>query len=100
MPADSRPVISPTNPAVVASAAGVGQAPEQVRQAALRWHHLAVLVDHCEPRGPGLVRRGRAEVAPVEDDAARVGAVDAGEDLDQSGLARAVLADEGVHLSR
>src|SRR5438445_10519837 len=57
-----------------------------------------MLMDHCDPE---LARSGRTrkdQLMAVELEVAGVGSVDAGEDLDQSALARSVLADERVNL--
>ena len=69
---------------------GDGQVREEAR----------LLVDDGDPERAGLRRTVDRDRLPVEEDRPAVGLMDAGEDLDQRALARAVLADEGVDLAR
>jgi len=59
-----------------------------------------LLVDHRHACCLGLGGRGEVDGLTSEAKLARVAAVDAGHDLDQRGLASAVLADEGVDRTR
>ena len=58
-----------------------------------------LLVDHRDPERPGLRRAGDHGRLAVDADRARVRLVDAGQDLDQGALARAVLPDQRVDLA-
>ena len=58
-----------------------------------------VLVDGLDAGGLGLALRGEAQLRAVEDEAARARALLAGDDLDQRGLAGAVVAEERHHLA-
>ena len=63
-------------------------------------HELEFLVHEADA---GRVRIGgcqRAGIRAADDHRARIARIDAREDLDERGLARAVLADEAVHLAR
>nr|WP_255272049.1 hypothetical protein [Actinomadura madurae] len=63
-------------------------------------HQAQLLVDDREPAFPGVAGPGEGHRDAVEDDLAPVGPLDAGENLDQGGLAGAVLAGQHVHASR
>jgi hypothetical protein len=60
---------------------------------------VQLLVDGGDARLLGLARARDHDGAAVEDAFALVAGIDAGEDLDQRGLAGAVLADDGVDLA-
>ena len=62
-------------------------------------HQAQLLVDHRDTRRLGLRRRREPDLAAVMDQLPAVGSIDAGSDLDECGLASAVLADEGMHLT-
>ena len=51
-------------------------------------------MDDADPGGDGLARIGEADRAAIEQELARIGLVDAGQDLDQGRLARTILAQE------
>ena len=79
-------------------AAGLAAEQEVARDA----HHrdeVDLLVDGGDPGPLRLQRGGEAGRCSVVAQFAAVGPVDAGEDLDEGGLAGAVLAHEGVHLA-
>ena len=59
-----------------------------------------LLVDHRDALCEGVLRGGEAHGLAAQGDRAPVGRLQAGEDLHQRGLARAVLAHERVHLAR
>jgi hypothetical protein len=59
-----------------------------------------LLVDGGDAQRLRLLRVADVHRLAVDQDLTGVGAVDAGHDLDQRGLARAVLADQRVHLAR
>ncbi len=59
-----------------------------------------LLVDHGDPGVPGIGRPREHQLGAVDEHAAGVGCVHAGEDLDEGRLAGAVLADESVRLAR
>ena len=61
---------------------------------------VQLLVDHANPGLDGLLRIVREVGLPVEEHLPAVGALDAGEDLHQRGLASAVLAHQRVYLAR
>jgi hypothetical protein len=56
-----------------------------------------VLVHHPDARVDGIARRAHAQHVPVHHDLALVRRVQAVQDVHECGLARAVLAQEGVH---
>jgi len=60
---------------------------------------VELLVDDRDPLGHRVVRRGQLRRLAVEDQLARRGLLDTGEDLHQGGLAGAVLAHEAAHLA-
>ena len=60
---------------------------------------IDLLVDGADPDGLGVLGGSDVDVLPVEGDGAGIRPLDAGQDLDQRGLAGAVLADEGVDLA-
>ena len=62
--------------------------------------HHRLLVDRGDAGGERRLRRDHRERAAVELQAAGVGLIDAGQDLDQGRLAGAVLADQGRDLAR
>jgi hypothetical protein len=62
-----------------------------------RGDDVALLVDDADADLAGRVRRGDGDLVPVEQEASAVGLLDAGEDLDERALARAVLAQQRVH---
>ena len=64
-----------------------------------RRHQPEMLVHHADPRVERLARRVELDRLAVEQDLALVGPVEPGEDVRQRALARAVLAEEGVHLA-
>ena len=57
---------------------------------------VALLVDDADPGGDRRARIGEANRAAIEQQLARIGLVDAGQDLDQGGLAGTVLAQQRV----
>jgi hypothetical protein len=57
-----------------------------------------LLVDHPDPPVEGGARAVQVEWLPVPGELAGIGTDDAGQDAHQRGLARAVLADEGMRL--
>jgi hypothetical protein len=58
-----------------------------------------VLVHHADAGGDGVRRRTEAVSLVVEQDLALVGPVEPEEDVHERGLARPVLAEQGVDLS-
>jgi hypothetical protein len=58
-----------------------------------------VLVDHAESRADRVAGRAERDLSTVDPDLALVGPVQAGGDVHQRALARAVLAEEGMHLA-
>ena len=60
---------------------------------------VGLLVDHGDTGGLGLRGAGEVDRFAVEEELAGIAAVEAGDDLDERRLARAVLADEGVDRS-
>ena len=58
-----------------------------------------LLVDGADPELLGVERRSDGDLLAIEGDRARVGSLDAGQDLDQGGLACAVLPDQRVDLA-
>ena len=58
-----------------------------------------VLVHHADPRVERVVRRVELDRLAVEADLALVGPVEPGEDVRERALARAVLAEQRVHLA-
>jgi hypothetical protein len=74
-------------------------AEEQVLGDAEALDELVVLVDHADAMPHGLLRRGRPVGAPVDLHRAGVRRQDAGDDLHQGGLARAVLSEDRVDLA-
>src|SRR6267143_4773576 len=64
-----------------------------------RWHKHEVLVDHSDAERDSVARTGDSHLAPAEADRSRIGPIEAVQDVHQGGLARAVLADEGVDLA-
>ena len=58
-----------------------------------------LLIDGRDPGALGFLGRGEARRAPVDQDLAGVRLIDAGDDLDQRRLARAVLAEQRVNLA-
>ena len=73
---------------------------EQVAGHAELRHQVDLLVDGADASQLGVARAGETGRCAQEPQLARVGLVDAGHALDERRLARAVLADEGVHLAR
>ena len=59
-----------------------------------------ILVDDLDAEGDGFHRGEPGEGTSADLDAARIGLVDAGDHLDEGGLARAVLAGEAMDLCR
>ncbi len=57
------------------------------------------LIDGADAADLGLVRGGEIDLPSIEDDGAAVLAIGAVQDLHQGRLARAVLADDGMHLA-
>ena len=57
-------------------------------------------MDHADAAFQGLARALVDDRLASESDRAAVGAVDAGHDLHQGRLAGAILADQGMHLTR
>ena len=64
-----------------------------------RRHQHEVLVDHPDAERDGVARTADPDVAPAIADRPGVGPIEAVEDVHERGLARAVLADEGVDLA-
>src|SRR5664280_2883198 len=62
-------------------------------------HEVQFLVDDADPQGLCRVRARDLLIAPFDPDRARISLVDAGQDLHERRLARAVLANECVHLT-
>ena len=62
--------------------------------------HDRLLVHRRDPGRHRLLRAAEDDFLPVEQDAAGVGAMDAGQGLDQGRLAGAVLADQGHDFAR
>ena len=58
-----------------------------------------MLVDHADTGGHGVARPGEGDGLVVDEDLSGVGLVEAVEDVHERGLARAVLAQEGVDLA-
>jgi hypothetical protein len=56
-------------------------------------------MDDAYAGGAGRDRMGKRNLAPAEQDPATIGPISSAEDLDQSRLACAVLAAEGVNLA-
>ena len=62
-------------------------------------HQASFLVNDADPVREGLARTADTGVAAVDPVGAGVGAIDAGDDFDQSALAGAVLAKEALDLA-
>ena len=62
-------------------------------------HQAQVLIDHGNPLGLGLFRAGEAAGLAKQQHLAAITAMKTVEQLDQGRLARAVLADDGMHLA-
>jgi hypothetical protein len=60
---------------------------------------LGLLVDDADAGRPSLSRIGESQLLAVDGQRSRIGLVVTVEDLEQRGLARAVLAQEGEHLA-
>ena len=60
---------------------------------------VELLVDHADAQRLGFVRRGEGDLRAGHPDAARIRVVGTGQDLHQGGLARPVLAHDGVDLA-
>ncbi len=58
-----------------------------------------MLVHHAHPAGEGVAWRAQLDGLAVELEGALVGPVEPGDDVGERALARAVLAQQGVHLS-
>ena len=58
-----------------------------------------MLVNHADAGGYGVARPGEGHGLVVDEDLSGVGLVEAVEDVHERGLARAVLAQEGVDLA-
>ena len=58
-----------------------------------------VLMDEADARGPCVARGAEADRLAAHSQLAAVGRVESGEDLEQGGLAGAVLSEHGVHLA-
>jgi hypothetical protein len=78
--------------------AGLAAEKDVLRDRAHRYQ-VDLLVYSAYPRRLGVARAGERDLLSAEEDLALVRLVDAGYDLDQGGLARAVLPDERVHLT-
>ena len=65
----------------------------------LRRHEREVLMDHADPGRDRIARRVERDRATVEQDLAAVRTVQAGEDVHERALARAVLAQHGMDLA-
>ena len=62
-------------------------------------HEHEVLVDHADACGHSVARTGEGDGLVVDEDLSGDGLVEAVEDVHERGLARAVLAQEGVDLA-
>ena len=58
-----------------------------------------ILIDGIDAERPGVVDRLQHDLSPVQEDRARAGRLEAAEDLEQGGLARAVVADQPEYLA-
>ena len=90
---DCRPVDEHTQ------AARQGFAQQQVLLHGQRRHEIAVLMHHRDAGGLRFVRIVEAHRLAADLDLATVGRIDPGDDLDEGGLAGAVLAQQGVDLA-
>ncbi len=81
-----------------AEAAGLAAEKDVLGDAQVRYE-VELLVDGCDAVPLGVLRAVDAHGLAADEDAARVRTVGAGEHLDECRLARAVLAEQGVHLA-
>ena len=75
-------------------AAAAGHSDEEVLEHAQARREVEVLVDHADAGGERVGRAARSRPAALDEDAARVGAIGAEEDVHQGRLAGAVFAEE------
>jgi len=78
----------------------IGATIEDVRHRVQLRRHGEILINRLDPPLAGVVRRDELHPLPLEDDLARVGLEHPGYDVDQGGLARPVVPDEGHDLAR
>ncbi len=65
-----------------------------------RGNQHKVLVNHTDPQRGGIARRVNLGRPALDEDLARIGAIEAGEDVHQGALARTVFTQECQHLAR